>query len=204
MPRVSKEHSEARRQQILAGARRCFAANGFHAPSMQELLTEIGLSPGAFYRYFSGKEELVSTIAAEALASVTQSLVTYLNPQDPPPLRDLLGGLPGAPVETLRDPELNRLIIQVWAEGLRDEELSKVLHNGMLRLADLLAETLSVHRRRGELPADADPAACARVIIAALQGYLLQRAAFGVDEPEVFASGLRSLFPAATSADQDR
>jgi AcrR family transcriptional regulator len=200
MPRVSLEHSEARRRQILAGARRCFAANGFHAPSMQELLAEIGLSPGAFYRYFSGKEELVNTIATEALAGVTQSLVAYLNPQDPPPLRDLLGGLPGAPVETLRDPELSRLIIQVWAEGLRNEELSTILHSGMLSLAELLAETLSVHQRRGELPADADPRACARVIIGALQGYMLQRAAFGVDEPEVFASGLRSLF----LADQDR
>jgi AcrR family transcriptional regulator len=194
MPRVSQEHSEARRRQILAGARRCFAENGFHAPSMQDLLNEIGLSPGAFYRYFASKEELIATIAREALSAATSTLTAYLRPEDPPPLAELLGGLPTASLAPLQDPELSRLVIQVWAESMRDDALRKVVQDGLLRMSALLTEIVTTHQGRGELPADLDPKACARVVVSALQGYMIQRSAFGIDDPELFSRGLRSLF----------
>ena len=193
MPRVSLEHSEARRQQILAGARRCFSANGFHATSMQDLLNEIGLSAGAFYRYVPGKEELIRTIATESLADVTENFAELLQRHDAP-LSELLASLPTAPIKTLHDPELARLIIQVWTEAMRDEALSEVVRGGLRRLHVLLEAELTERQSRGELPADADPGACARVILATLQGFILQRAAFRMDEPELFASGLSVMF----------
>ncbi|WP_042384670.1 TetR/AcrR family transcriptional regulator [Streptacidiphilus melanogenes] len=193
MPRVSQEHSEARRQQILAGGRRCFSANGFHATSMQDLLNEIGLSAGAFYRYFPGKDELIRTIATESLDDVTDSLAAHLQQHDAP-LPELLASLPTAPIRTLHDPELARLIVQVWTEAMRDDALSDVVRAGLQRLNALLAAELTTRQRDGELPPDADPAACARVILATLQGFILQRAAFRVDEPQVFASGLGMMF----------
>ncbi|RAG80941.1 TetR/AcrR family transcriptional regulator [Streptacidiphilus pinicola] len=193
MPRVSLEHSEARRRQILAGARRCFSANGFHATSMQDLLNEIGLSAGAFYRYFSGKEELIRTIATETLADVTDSLAAHLQQHDAP-LPELLASLPTAHIKTLHDDDQARLIVQIWTEAMRDDALSDVVRAGLGRINALLEAELSERRRAGELPADADPAAVARVIMAALQGFIVQRAAFKVDEPELFASGLSMLF----------
>ncbi|WP_030316411.1 helix-turn-helix domain-containing protein [Streptomyces sp. NRRL B-3229] len=48
-----------RRRQTLDGATLCFARNGFHATSVQDVLKEVDLSAGAVYRYFSGKEELI-------------------------------------------------------------------------------------------------------------------------------------------------
>jgi AcrR family transcriptional regulator len=195
MPRVSQEHSEARRQQILAGARRCFSAGGFHATSMQDLLNEIGLSAGAFYRYFSGKEELIRTIATESLNDVTDTLAAHLQRHDTP-LPELLASLPTAPISTLHDPDLARLIVQVWTEAMRDDALADVVRAGLERLNALLETELTTRRERGELPAGADPAACARVILATLQGFILQRAAFRVDEPELFAAGLSVMFRA--------
>jgi AcrR family transcriptional regulator len=193
MPRVSLEHSEARRQQILAGARRCFSANGFHATSMQDLLNEIGLSAGAFYRYFPGKDELIHTIATETLADVTNSLAEHLQRNDAP-LPELLASLPTAPISTLHDPDLARLIVQVWTEAMRDDALSEMVLAGLERLNAMLAAELTIRQGRGELPADADPVACARVILATLQGFILQRAAFRLDDPELFASGLSLMF----------
>ncbi len=177
------------------GARRCFSTNGFHATSMQDLLNEIGLSAGAFYRYFPGKEELIRTIATEALEEVTDRLAGHLQQHDAP-LSELLASLPTAPISALHDPDLARLIIQVWAEAMRDDELSVVVRAGLDRLTALLEAELTLRRERGELPADADPAACARVVLAALQGFLLQRAAFRADEPELFAAGFSVMFRA--------
>ena len=47
MARVSQEHLDARRRQILEGAARCFARDGFHSTTMQDILRETGLSAGA-------------------------------------------------------------------------------------------------------------------------------------------------------------
>ena len=43
MPKVSQQHRDARREQIMAAARRCFLRDGFHATSMQDLFAEAGL-----------------------------------------------------------------------------------------------------------------------------------------------------------------
>ncbi len=49
MPRVTLEHTAARRIQILEAARVCFIRDGFHATSMQDIQRESGLSAGAIY-----------------------------------------------------------------------------------------------------------------------------------------------------------
>ncbi|KJK58086.1 TetR/AcrR family transcriptional regulator [Saccharothrix sp. ST-888] len=68
MTRVSQEHHDGRRRQILDGARRCFLAKGFRTASMQDVAADIGLSTGAVYSYFAGQDELIAEAAAEALA----------------------------------------------------------------------------------------------------------------------------------------
>ena len=44
MPKVSQEHLEARREQILDGARRAFAGHGYEGTTVTVLEEEIGLS----------------------------------------------------------------------------------------------------------------------------------------------------------------
>ncbi len=63
MPKVSKEHVEARRGQILAGARRCFARWGYEGATVPRLEREIGLSHGAIFNYYRSKLELFVELA---------------------------------------------------------------------------------------------------------------------------------------------
>ena len=65
MPKVSAEHVEARREQILAGARRCFARFGYDGATVPRLEREIGLSHGAIFNYFDSKLDLFVTLARE-------------------------------------------------------------------------------------------------------------------------------------------
>jgi hypothetical protein len=48
MPKVSKEHLERRRQQILEAATECFARQGLHGTSMQDIFDASGLSAGSW------------------------------------------------------------------------------------------------------------------------------------------------------------
>jgi AcrR family transcriptional regulator len=65
MPKVSSEHVEARRAQILDGARRAFARWGYDGATVPRLEREIGLSHGAIFNYYASKLDLFVALARE-------------------------------------------------------------------------------------------------------------------------------------------
>ncbi len=65
MPKVSQEHLDARRAQILDGARRAFARHGYDGATVNRLEEEIGLSRGAIFNYFPSKEDLFLELSVE-------------------------------------------------------------------------------------------------------------------------------------------
>lgn len=58
MPKVSAEHKQRRREEILAGAQRAFARHGYEGATVARLEQETGLSRGAIFSYFENKEAL--------------------------------------------------------------------------------------------------------------------------------------------------
>src|SRR5947199_7277021 len=65
MPKVSAAHTQARREQILEGARHAFARYGYEGATVAKLEEEIGLSRGAIFNYFADKWSLFLALAAE-------------------------------------------------------------------------------------------------------------------------------------------
>jgi AcrR family transcriptional regulator len=65
MPKVTQEHVEARRAQILEGARRCFARWGYDGATVPRLEREIDLSHGAIFNYYRSKLDLFIALAEE-------------------------------------------------------------------------------------------------------------------------------------------
>lgn len=66
------ERAEARRQQILDAAARCFREHGFHSAGMQLIARTAGMSVGHIYHYFENKEAIIAAIVA-ADEAITQS-----------------------------------------------------------------------------------------------------------------------------------
>lgn len=56
------DQSAATRKIVLDAAARCFAEKGYSACSMQDIAERSGVSKGAIYGHFAGKEELFRTI----------------------------------------------------------------------------------------------------------------------------------------------
>ncbi|MGH3436131.1 MAG: TetR/AcrR family transcriptional regulator [Sciscionella sp.] len=65
MPRVSQEHLDARRRQILDGARSCFARHGYEGATVRRLEEATALSRGAIFHHFRDKESLFLALAEE-------------------------------------------------------------------------------------------------------------------------------------------
>jgi AcrR family transcriptional regulator len=76
MRRANTQLQSDRRAEILAAAQRCFAQNGFHQTSMQEICTAAGMSPGNLYRYFPSKEAIIAGIAERDRAEVGAQLAS--------------------------------------------------------------------------------------------------------------------------------
>lgn len=191
MPRVSEAHLAARRQQIMDAARRCFASNGFHATSMQEIIDASGLSVGAFYRYFKSKEELVSAIATEGVAAIEAGLARLAG-EDLPLDTALDQAL--KVVERGLDPGgVFQMGMQVWAESFRNPELAGFVKGLYERLRGHFVELAARAKARGELPADADPAAVGAVLFGLIPAYGLQRLLTGGPDREAYAGGIRAM-----------
>lgn len=199
MARVSQEHLDARRRQILDGAASCFARNGFHATSMQDVLKEVDLSAGAVYRYFAGKEELIAAIVTEVLDTV-RGILEEATRESPPPTPDVLIPRALARMREQRPATLDggewmfpRLMIQVWTETTRNPELAVVLGDGYEKVRTAWGKVAEGYQDAGLMPADADTDAAARAMIALVQGFAAQMALFGGLSERTLGDGLRAL-----------
>lgn len=73
MPRVSTDQLAARRQEILDGARSCFARHGYEGATVRRLEQSTGLSRGAIFHHYRDKDALFLALAeqdAERMADV--------------------------------------------------------------------------------------------------------------------------------------
>lgn len=194
MPRVPESHLEARREQILAAARRCFSRNGFHATSMQDVIDEAGLSVGAVYRYFRGKDELRTAVAEEAVGAILQELAGISTHTPPLPLPEAMAQVLAVVERRLGGPDpVARIAVQAWGEAMRDPDLGRFAGTVFGRLRDQFTTIARGARQRGDLPADSDPRAVGAVLMALVPGYVLQRLLTGGPDRETFLAGLAAL-----------
>lgn len=171
MPRVSDEHLANRRRQILDAAANCFARNGFHRTSMQDIVRESGLSAGLIYRYFTGKDDMIIAIVEDwhgnraGLARAADPLADYL---------DVLRAIAAPRAEHQRS-----LSMQAWAETVREPRIRDLARQG-------------VDDQRAAF-ADAAPDGLVRVLVAIYQGLLLQSSWDEDLDVDAFVDSVRQL-----------
>jgi AcrR family transcriptional regulator len=209
MPKVSDAHRQARRREILDAAAACFARQGFHRTSMQDIVRESGISAGLVYRYFASKDEVIAAIVEQWHEHRTR-LLTGAAPEGPdaaPEGPDAAGGghpLPAylAMLRAIAAPEAAddiRLGVQVWAEALRSPAIGELTRGGVDRFRKLAAGAIRDAEREGGLPAGVEPDALARVLIAIYQGLTLQTAWDGAVDNDAFVRAVAGLVGALTA-----
>jgi TetR/AcrR family transcriptional regulator, transcriptional repressor of aconitase len=174
MPKVSQSYRNARRDQILQAALVCFSRQGFHRATMQDIVKQSRLSPGAIYNYFESKEEIIEAIANERRAKERALMIEARQQAGVARvfkrIRDGFFGELRNPKERLR----RRVGIQLWAEAQRNPRILKIVRRGVNGPRKLLKAIISDAQCRKEISDQIDSDAMARFMIAAFQGFVLQ------------------------------
>ena len=175
MPKVTEEHLEARRTQILNAAVACFSRNGFHQTTMQDICREAGLSPGAVYRYFASKEAMIGECCMrgqEGTAMAFEGATSQAGTQE------VIAELADIFLGELANPEAPpalRLHVQLWGESLRSPEILEGLTSNRAGVRQHLQAVVERGQGLGDVDPEADPEYLARVLLSAYDGLVLQK-----------------------------
>jgi TetR/AcrR family transcriptional regulator, transcriptional repressor of aconitase len=176
MPRITPARAQMRRRQIMEAALNCFARLGFHKTTMQDIVKQSKLSPGAIYCHFASKHAIIVAVVQERhrregelvhRASRNDNFASAFDDL----VRDFISVLGDSQERTWR-----RLTIQLWAESLHDRRLAVAVRQGVDEPRAMLAGMIRRAKSRGELPQNLNEDATARLLIGVFQGLVLQNA----------------------------
>jgi AcrR family transcriptional regulator len=167
MPKMSDERKTERREQILEGARRCFAEHGYEGATVVRLEREIGLSRGAIFNYFPSKEELFIELAVRDNARMSKLWIS-----------DGLAAVVRAVVEL--DPAWLSVYLELFRRVRNDPAFRARIDERQKEVAPANRARIEEGQRNGELRDDITAKELGTFVNLVLNGLALQRA--GDDE----------------------
>jgi AcrR family transcriptional regulator len=198
MPKVSEQHLEARKQQIVDAAFRCFARKGFHPTTMHEICAEAELSAGAVYRYFGSKVDIIAS-ACDVSQNATD-LGLLGEALDVPDTREMLRGLTHAFFGRL-DGEAaavsNKALVQFWAEVAVNADIRASRDVRMAEIRAGLGRVVEVAQRRGDFSTALDADAVVILMFSMYDGYRLQKAIDPTLDTEQYRAVIEALLTGA-------
>jgi TetR/AcrR family transcriptional regulator, transcriptional repressor of aconitase len=201
VPKITEERREARREQILDAARACLQEYGLEAVSMEMIITRSGLSTGAVYGYFKGKEEIINAVVTEGTAAMGRQLLPIIKNPDPPPLPEFIEQM----LRTITDfgldkrDGIDRLLAAIhgWSHSLSDPELGATTRAAYRGQRELLADTVRRWQEAGTFDPGANAEGVAQLLSSILLGFVAQRALAGGADAQAHVGALEALTAAA-------
>ena len=147
---------------------RCFAAKGYHAATMDDLVKASGLSKGSLYWHFRSKQDVLLALF-DAFAEDLFADWDALEASDEPAL-DVFQQVADNSIRQLcTEPELLRAWIEFFTHPLARERLAEIYARTRRKMAVALKRDLVQGRIR-----DRSPEGLAATLTAVLEGLLLQ------------------------------
>ncbi|MGY1695308.1 MULTISPECIES: TetR/AcrR family transcriptional regulator [unclassified Geodermatophilus] len=192
MPRVPESHLAARRDQILDAATARFAANGFQATGMADVIAASGLSAGAVYRYFRSKDELIAAIVERVVGEAAGRFEVLLRDDVPDPATAVATAVRMVADVAGRGPvDLTRVAVQAWGESLRNPPVHAAVERAYRTMRGFFVEVARRNQAAGRLPADADPEHLGATMLSSVIGFLVQRLLLGDVDPAAYGAAVQ-------------
>jgi TetR/AcrR family transcriptional regulator, transcriptional repressor of aconitase len=164
MPKVTQEHLEARRAQILDGAGRAFAQYGYDGATVARLEEATGLSRGAIFHYFRDKKDLFAEVAVQVNRRYLELITT--------------SGLATALRELAKEsPDFMAVLFETEVRLRQDEDFMRRIEETSEEMRPALAAWFEEQSASGALRSDIDWRNLARFATMVTNGLALRVAA---------------------------
>jgi TetR/AcrR family transcriptional regulator, transcriptional repressor of aconitase len=176
VPRLSAAQEQHVRDRIIRAAVEVFSEKGYHRATIADVVGRSGLSVGAIYTHFTGKEELFlqscDLISRQGLDELGIRLAPLTSTADRLSMAiayyvETIDEFQGAPGQVG--------LVRAWAEAGEEPGVREMLARRRERLVGAAQLLLREGIARGELPSWIDVDSVARGFLALLDGLLLQR-----------------------------
>jgi TetR/AcrR family transcriptional regulator, transcriptional repressor of aconitase len=198
MPKISEEQRQARRDQIVSAVWRCFLRKGFQGTTLDDIIRESGLSSGAVYTHFTGKEELILAAISNYMGQLRGLFAPVL-----------AGAQTATPIDFIRQMasaiekhtnrvgvDLNRVILMGWGEAQTNPAVKSVISSFQAKYRAALVDVMRQWQKSKYLRSDVDPEDIGKAFFSLLLGFVAQQALLGDATPEALTSGMEALLAA--------
>jgi len=170
IPKLAAAIRSERRQNLIDAAWRCATRNGYQATTVDDVCAEAGVSKGAFYGYFTQKQDLLLALLEDD-ALFYEQLIERLT----------LGGKPGigrlrayaqAVAQRSSDPARVQVNADLWAAMLTEPEVREPFAAAVQRRRERLRDWIEEAAAEGQI-IDMPANAFASILLALTDGLLL-------------------------------
>jgi len=181
MPRITPAHEQAVRTRIIESALRVFAEKGYHGATIADVVRDSGLSVGAIYTYYRGKDELFLATcelsSGQGLGELGSRLVRGRSVAEK--LAIAIGFFLDALDGAADKPDMASTLVMQWSRA----EAEPGVRASLTRRRDQIVATGELLIREGmatgELPQWTDAPALAAAYVTFLDGLLVWRVEAG-------------------------
>ena len=156
----------ATRERIVGAAEQLFAERGFSGVSMPAIAAAAGITAGAIYKHFEGKEELFFTVVRRAVeaAPTTNEAAGRTGPA-------ALASIVAA-YTTPRLRRVRQLAVEIHYAAAQNGKVRRLLRSSVDRELGELAQGIAGAQRAGEIDAALDPQLAASSIMTLIMGLM--------------------------------
>jgi AcrR family transcriptional regulator len=169
-PRVRRSRrtsgGAATRERIVGAAERLFAERGFSGVAMPAIAAAAGITAGAIYKHFQGKEELFFSVVRRAVEAAPTTSEGE-GSTGPAALAAIV-----AAYTTPRLKRVRQLAVEIHHAAAQNAKVRRLLRSAVDREIGELAQGIAGAQRAGEIDAALDPKLAASSIMTLIMGLM--------------------------------
>lgn len=165
---LPRQRAQETRQRILDSGTAAFSQNGYGQTTVEQIASKAGISIGAFYHHFPGKDDLLKAILEGHISGAMIDLHELFPASS---LREMIERFVNAwfhHIESTLD--FNRIFRELSNLAVQEAWITDAVSGFYREGAEAIAEVLRLAQRFGLVRADLDPVAASAVIEAMMEG----------------------------------
>ncbi len=192
-PKLPKEYSDFRRQQILMAALECFVDKGYTETTIREIAKQMNASTGVIYNYFNGKEEILEKLQEW---SVDNNRRIFSQMGQKKTSREAIkeffrNNFECGPVDELK--KSARGNFNLWSEALKRENIREMFNSLYKYIEENMIRFVKEGVEKKEISTDLDPKAMAGFLLALIFGLQMQIALIDGLDASAYIEGIKKL-----------